>query len=355
MRFIDRHDRRFRADCLPTPMEPTVSPFPPIWKYSVPTLAAFCLLVLLSLAPAMAQDDTEQDKPEIGPKYSNPVEVRWRVGARIRGGSRPATNVLVTLPIPNQWPEQRVSLIEEQIPDNFGQIGYRELESDVRQMVVKIPVVQANQEVLVAVVLKVETAVVDKPDDTTVFEKPKSSNREARFHLGMSPQVNYRNSKLRRFVKDLIEEQETAWEQVHTIYDWVRDNVEQTDGELKPALQTWEDRSGSYEGRAFLFVAMCRSAKIPARIVFAREMVYAEFMLADQDQEQFFWFPANVNGVYEFGEFIEPRVILQKGDNIEVPEKEQRQKFVAEFLKCQGRSKPKVTFIRGVVESEEIE
>ena len=40
-------------------------------------------------------------------------------------------------------------------------------------------------------------------------------------------------------------------------------------------------------------------------------------------------------------------MILQKGDNIEVPELKEPQRFVAEFVKGKGR--PQVSFVRQVM------
>jgi len=79
---------------------------------------------------------------------------------------------------------------------------------------------------------------------------------------------------------------------------------------------------------------------------------YAEFMLVDE-QDKPYWFPCNVTGIREFGSFSEPKVILQKGDNIKVPEKDARQKFVSEFMSVQGTSKPRVSFIRELLPADD--
>jgi hypothetical protein len=49
-----------------------------------------------------------------------------------------------------------------------------------------------------------------------------------------------------------------------------------------------------------------------------------------------------------FGTVSNDGMILQKGDSIEVPEKKEPQRFIAEFVKGKGR--PQVSFMRQVVQ-----
>ena len=286
-----------------------------------------------------------------GVTFSNPVTNRWRVGVKIKGRSRPAKNFLITIPVPTEWPEQTVSLDTENIPPEVRSVEYRELNSGVRQLVATIPTVNANQLLDMSIIFRVTTHQIDPPSRTEVFEIPKKVGKEFKDYLGVSPQISYRNSKLRNKVKELVAENETAWSKVETVYDWVRDNVEYRDVEPSDSLSVFRKKVGCAEDLVGLFVAMCRAAKIPSRMVWVDGSMYAEFYLVDQAGEGH-WFPCNVAGRREFGSNAEPRVILQKGDNIKVPEKEQRQKFCAEFVQASGRSKPIVVFVRNLLPAE---
>lgn len=290
---------------------------------------------------------------DIGASYGEGVTAQWRIGAKIRGRGA-AQKLFVTLPLPNDWPEQRVTLIEEEVPDALvNVVKYRNLESNVRQMAITLPRVQSSDVISIGVRVEVQTREIIEPQDKSVFYLPKSSLKEAKFHLGVSPQANHKNSKLRQFVRDLIGAEPQAWRKAELIYDWVRDNIEHVDGKNKNALEAFQSKAGTNEDKIFLFIAMCRSAKIPARIVFASEFVYAEFMLADESGKNGYWFPANINGVYEFGSLAEPRIILQKGNNIRVPEKKERQKYVAEYAAATTATKPRIGFFREQVEANE--
>ena len=280
-----------------------------------------------------------------GVSFANPVKNRWRVGVKIKGGSKSAKNFLVTIPVPVDWPEQRVQLRSEDLPPEVRSAKYRELNSGVRQLVLTIPRIGARQLIEMTATFDIETSQVLPPPDTSVFQIPKRVPREMKEYIGVSPQISYRNSKIRNQVKKLIADKENGWAAVEAIFDWVRDNIDYRNDDATDSLSVFRKKSGCSEDLVGLFVAMCRSAKIPARMVWVEGAQYAEFYLEDASGKGH-WFPCSVAGRREFGSNAEPRVIMQKGDNIKVPEKEQRQKFCAEFVSGSGNVKPIVKFIR---------
>lgn len=278
----------------------------------------------------------------------NPVQYNWKVGVQIKTGSSSASKFLVTIPIPVNWPEQRVELLEENVPEEVRSVKLRSLNSGVQQLVIDIPRIKANQLVELTMLYRVDVGQVQGPKEPLTLRIPKKPPRDAKEYLGVGPQISYRNSKLRAQVKKLISGPENDWQKVEAIYGWVRKNIELVDGEEHDSIHTFRQKQGCAEDLVGLFVAMCRAAKVPARIVWVEGHSHAEFMLVDEEGEHH-WFPAQVAGLGQFGKMNEPRIILQKGDNIKVPEKELRQKFVAEFVQGSGKSKPKVRFIREMV------
>lgn len=326
-----------------------------------PTIT-FLLAMLLPSVDAVGQSSGTKSKdksdessvdagPATGVTFSNPVKNRWQVGVKIKGRSRSAKNFFITIPVPTDWPEQTVDLFEENIPTEVRSVEYRELNSGVRQLVATIPTIKANQLLEMTVTFNVTTHQVNAPPNTDTFEIPKRAPKEVKQYLGVSPQISYRNAKLRNKVKELIVEKNTAWDKTETIFDWVRDNIEYRDEEPSDSLTVFRRKSGCGEDLVGLFVAMCRVAKIPARMVWVEGAQYAEFYLVDHSGAGH-WFPCNVAGRREFGSYAEPRIIQQKGDNIKVPEKDQRQKFCAEFVKGSGKSKPVVVFVRKLLPAE---
>ncbi|MDG1875186.1 MAG: transglutaminase family protein [Mariniblastus sp.] len=288
--------------------------------------------------------------------YSNPVQSKWKVGVRIVGGAASAKNLLITIPVPNDWPEQSVVFDDVEVKSTSRVVdGFRNLDSGIRQLVVKMPRLGAREEVLVAVTCVVTTRQITAPKDPTLFVKPKTSHREGKPYLGVGPDINFRNTKLRNEVKSIVKDKETTWEQVEGILDWIHENIEDTVQEPGDVVSVFRNKKGCNEDKVGLFVAMCRANKIPARIVWVQGTQHAEFMLADSGKNAH-WFPARPAGLREMGAISDPRVVLQKGDSIRVPEKDQRQKFVAEFVTCEGKSaasKPRVRFFRELLPDDE--
>ncbi|MFK7770120.1 MAG: transglutaminase family protein [Mariniblastus sp.] len=296
------------------------------------------------------KSDEELD-PIKGVSFSNPVETKWQIGAVVVGGSSSARDMILTIPLPNDWPEQTVTLMEEKIPSNSATANYRDMKSGVRQLVVKIPKIRANQQIPIAITILVSTSQVEGPLDPTQFVRAKKSNREGKPYLGMSPQINPRDSKIRKLLKEITNDKPNVWEEIEAIYDWIGDNIAEVEQPAKDSTAVLKSKEGGNESKTGLFVAMCRAHKIPARMVWVEGTQHAEFMLADS-QGNAHWFPCSVGGYQEFGSVSEPRIILQKGDSIKVPEKDRVQKFVAEFAICKGAAKPQVHFFRRVLADE---
>lgn len=63
---------------------------------------------------------------------------------------------------------------------------------------------------------------------------------------------------------------------------------------------------------------------------------------------QGYWFPCQLAGTRNFGSMPEYLPILQKGDRFKVPEKQELQHYLADYLSSQrvtGRTEPRVEFI----------
>jgi hypothetical protein len=183
---------------------------------------------------------------------------------------------------------------------------------------------------------------------------------------------------VRGFVEPIARElpmgKETAWEQVQAILDGVRDKVkyeQDPKNVFKGAIGALRDGKADREDLTATFVAVCRAAKIPARMVWAMDYCYAEFYLeerpdadaaADADEKgvkekksakesktpKGAWYPCIVHEQKELGACADFRPIMEKGDNFKVPEEKTVQRFVKEFLTGKGGTggKPSVEFRR---------
>ncbi len=307
-------------------------------------LLAGALVIAVTLVANADELAIENDN---GIQLDKELVQRWKVGMKITAPAGPCAGIFGTATIPTDWPEQEVRLLEEDLSPEVKDIKYRVLDNGVKQMLISIPMLEAGREAHAYVTVEVTRSSILGPKDPTQFVIPKRLPREIGKFLAPSPKIESRHGKIRKVARELKLDDATAWEQVEAIYDWVRDNVEYTNGPLKGAVAALEDGTGDCEELTSLFIALCRVNKIPARTVWIPGHCYPEFYLHDADGNGH-WFPCQAAGTRDFGNMPDFRPILQKGDNFRVPEKKEPQRYVAEFLKMKGvrGGKPKVEFLR---------
>ena len=309
--------------------------------------AAICLLPL----PALAQFDSS----EVGLlKLGKEEKHRYRCGMTITARGGPSAAILGTAPVPAEWPEQQVVVVEEDVSTHVRKLRYRDSDGGLRQMIVSIPRL-ANAETATALITfeitRREILPLDNPENLLL---PAELSRDLRNYLGTSPYINCRHADIREKAKELVEGKQTAWETVESIYNWVSDNIQLQNGTFKGAVDTLRDGAGQQEDRNALFIALCRANRIPARTVFVVDGNYAEFYLTDAEGNGV-WLPCQLGAEKQLGSITDTKPILQKGDNYKPPEEREAHRFVSEFLTGKagaGFGQPTVNFQRILLPAE---
>jgi hypothetical protein len=323
------------------------------------TLAVHGMSLGCLICPLPARQTTPTNEtpitpaPQRGVKFVEPVDQYWRIGVRMKGGERTCKNILITIPVPIDWPEQSVKIIQKNVPGEVQRFEFRNTTPIVQQLVATIPTIRAGQEFEMTIDVKVTLSKIVAPDDTSVYKIPKTVPKELREYLEISPGISFRDAKLRNMVKEITDPEPTAWDQVRAISRWVQTNIQQEGEEVIETVQCFRDRAGSTEDLVCLFVAMCRAHKVPARMVWVEASQYAEFYLID-DTGAGHWFPCSLVGWPEFGSLSHVQMIDQKGDSFRIPEYENTQKYVLEFMTGEGANKPAVQFIRERIPAAEL-
>jgi hypothetical protein len=311
----------------------------------LPPVLAILLLTTIA-ATAHAQFDAAPAAPAGGALLDKAATQQWQVGVKIQAVGGPCGGLFGTIPVPTNWPEQQVKVIHEDISPTVRRVTYRE-EGGIRQMLFEIPQLPAGEIAKALITFEVTKSAQVAPADTSVFVIPSKLPRDFYKYLGPSPFIESTNGKIKSVARELTAGKEGAWVQVEALYDGCRDRVKIDHDKLKGALAALRDGKAEKEDVASLFVALCRAHKVPARLVWVPDYVYAEFYLND-DKGEGHWFPCQIDGDKEFGCLSDQRPILQKGDNMRVPEKKEPQRFVAEFLTGKGGNggRPVVEFVR---------
>jgi transglutaminase-like putative cysteine protease len=277
---------------------------------------------------------------------------KWEFGISIRAVNGPCAGLSGTFPIPADWPEQQVKIVHEEISPRVTRHTYREIDG-LKQMVFEVPQLGRGETANCFVTVEVTKQPQTPPAETASLVIPKEVPREVRKYLLPSPQVESTNSKVRALAKELTEGKETAWEQLTAIAAGVREKIRyEQEGRniMRGAAGALRDGKADKEDLTATFVAICRAAKVPARMVWAMDYGYAEFYLADADGKGA-WYPCVVHQDVELGAMKDVRPILEKGDNFRVPEDRAPQRFVKEHLTGKGGgTRPSVEFRRHKVD-----
>jgi hypothetical protein len=313
---------------------------------------AILVLLALILGTSSAAAQFKEQAGDKGPKLGGETTQRMKVGVIIKASGGLFYHIVATAPVPSDWPEQRVSIVKEDVSASVKSLTYRNISGGggLKQMVVEIPQLPSGQEAHALITFEVSRNTLSAPSETSFYKIPKKLDRLLSVNIGPSPYIESRHPKIVAAAKEAVVGKETDWEKVEAIYDWVRAHVAYSTGELKGAARALLDKEGDTDELTSLFIAMCRVHKIPARTVFVLGHCYAEFYLED-DEGQGHWFPCQTAGVRSFAAIDDLRPILQKGDNFKNPENlKERQRFVTEYFAAAGRSgKPEVQFISELV------
>jgi len=254
--------------------------------------------------------------------------------------------------------EQAVELVEEDLTSQIADLSYRPIGEGARQMLVKIPFLAKGDEAHALLTFEVSTRIVLEPEETESLTIPKKPDRQLKRYLGKSPFIQTKHGKFKKICKEIEEQLEastelvediTDWQRVEAMYDYVQDTIEYLEGPDKSALATLKDGKGDCHDISALFIALCRTYKVPARMVWVHEHSYPEFCLVDEAGQQV-WFPCESAGSRAFGEMPTPRTILQKGDSFKMPERPREvMRYASDYATAENRpgaAKPRIKFVR---------
>lgn len=354
-------------------------------------LAFLCIPLLSSLCDSYAHAQIKSASDPSVLRYGDIQVTRYRVGASVTAKRGAVRDVLATVAVPLTCAEQEVTLVDEDITNNAVH-DYRLLHGGgARQMLVRIPHLPNKAEAHAILTFEVRTKIILPPEETSQLTIPKKPPKDIKRYLGKSPFIETNHSKLKKLSRQIFADLEksvadqaenadevestdakstdnpivieapdqeepsskeptgeeatasdtevteveeariTDWRKVEAIYDHVQATIKYVEGDDKSALATLRDGEGDCQNISALFVGLCRTNKIPARIVWVHEHNYPEFCLADEAGD-LHWFPCESSGMRAFGEMPTARVIMQKGDNFKVPERKKALRYASDYM-----------------------
>jgi hypothetical protein len=162
-------------------------------------------------------------------------------------------------------------------------------------------------------------------------------------YLQDSPGIQTSNEQVRMVAKEIAAEQKHPWDQAIAISAWIRKYIQPQIGAYTSVAAAMEKKRGDCEEMAAVFVALCRSLQIPARLVWVPNHNWAEFYLTNEKGEGH-WLPVHTACYGWFGWTGAHELVLQKGDRIVHPQKRATQRLVEDWMQWQG-ARPDVRFL----------
>ncbi len=238
------------------------------------------------------------------------------------------------VPVPMEWPEQTVKVVQQEVSPGV-KVSYQALDQTAKLMVVRIPWLPAGEQAKAVLTFEVNRSMQLPPDDKAAFVLPvaKDLSPALRRYLTASPKIEVSNAKIRKAAKETGADAKLAWNRVEALYDWMRTQVKYKTGDpVKGAAAALKDGFGNHDDLSSLFVALCRAADIPARTVWVPQFSYCEFYLLDKKGEGH-WIPCSPAGARAFGEMLDTKPVLAKGDNFVAPSgSREHQRYIREYL-----------------------
>ena len=202
------------------------------------------------------------------------------------------------------------------------------------------------------VTFEVKPRPILPPESTSELKIPARVTGSLRRFINGSPYIEVRHNQVRSLAREVLggmPEDATDWQRIEALYDRVLETARYVEGPDKSAVDTLRDGFGDCQGRSALFIALCRSSKIPARMVWVDGHCFPEFYLLHSDK-QGSWYPCESAGSRAFGEMPLARIVLQKGDKFRVPERPKEWlRYASDYLigvPTPGARTPKVQYIR---------
>lgn len=267
-----------------------------------------------------AQNAGEKVEGSNGPRFGKSRTQSWTTGVRLTAVD-PCSNMFFLIPIPLDWPEQKVSIQGEKATNNYAKVTRRvHPNGGLGELRISIPRLRAGDSTEASLTVEVTRREILPPSAESIAKLsiPKKFAKNMKVYLEPSPQIESDKSTFKTLYRDITKDIDSDWEKIEAIYKWVQTNIVYTEltkaKKGKGAVATMKDKVGDCKDLTAVFIAICRAGKIPARTVFVPEHCYAEFYMED-DEGFGYWFPCQVSGSYAFGGIPETGPVLQKGDN----------------------------------------
>jgi hypothetical protein len=282
--------------------------------------------------------------PEDQSGQLEPRTFEVRVGISATAPSA-AVDFLATTPAPATHPEQEI--LDVQWHKDGCEAECRSIGESAAQLMIAAPHIPAEATIRAEAIFQVRVCKSFHNYGPNQFPMRQEWPRTIRdLYLGTSPGIQLGMRALDRIVEETTSASDHPWDKAKAFHQWVFDNIRGVPGAYTSVRKALDARQGDCEERAGVFIALCRTAGIPARLVWVPQHVWAEFLLNDAEGKPH-WIPAHTAAYSWFGWTGAHEVVLQKGDRIRQPGPNRDVRLLLDWWSC-GGTKPKLDFTASI-------
>lgn len=288
-------------------------------------------------------------QPEDQQGYLDPREFDLEIGLRWKSQGN-ARNVQGSTPVPVNLPGQEISDLKIEASDRCSAI-IAPLTANAAQLQVHAAALAPRETVEAVVRCKVKLFRFCPKYTADQFPDRQDLPDEIRKEgLGNSPGIRADLKELRDIVETETSRHDHPWSKAEKFFRWTIGHIAGEPMAYTSVEKALKFRKGDCEERAGVFVALCRAAGIPARLVLVPNHCWAEFCLLDKDSLPH-WIPAHTAAYDWFGWTGAHELVLQKGDRIWQPGSDKTVRLVTDWYSGEGR-KPEVEYFASLIPAE---
>ncbi len=299
-----------------------------------------------SVIPVVGDGKWIWNKPPGGQTgYLEPRPFESTIGIELKGQGS-ATQLKASTPVPVPCPEQKIE--SEKIETEGCEAEIRQLGPFARQLFLTGPAIAAGETIRAIVRQKL---IVSK--EYLGYERDRFPLKQTvtvdlrKQYLGDSPGIDTRAPEVRQLLAKLRSEADHPWDLAKRFAEWIRENIRPFIGPFAGATNAIKSQRGDCAEMSAIFVALCRAAEVPARLVWVPNHNWAEFCLLDEKKEEQ-WIPVHTACYFWFGWTGVHEMVIQKGDRIRVPERGKLYRLIEDWVQWSGR-KPQSRFTAEVI------
>jgi hypothetical protein len=274
--------------------------------------------------------------------YLEPRSFKLKIGIELNGQGN-ATQIQATTPAPIECPEQKLD--EPKIETNDAAALIRDVGPDASQLVLTADQIGPGQTISATATYNVTAYKQYQGYHRDQFPlKQKPPHDVVNLYMGDSPGIQTRIKQVEKLLEELRGDTKHPWELAQKFATWIPRNIKPLIRPYTSVAAALDDRQGACAEMSAVFVALCRAAGIPARLVWVPDHNWAEFYLADEKGVGH-WIPAHTACYFWFGWTGAHELVLQKGDRLRMPDRGNRLfRLQEDWMQWQGR-RPKARYI----------